>query len=110
MSRIVVGDGQLSVHGKRHTVELHPVGNLAEVRRLAVHPDRLAPRPKRPDQVVGGPETKNTLATLKAFVNSASTHSEPVCTVEHGRAAVLTCLVVRASVDAGAAVMTDQVA
>ena len=51
-----------------------------------------------------------TTAGAKAFVNSASTHSEPVCTVEHGRAAVLTCLVVRASVDAGAAVMTDQVA
>ncbi len=67
-------------------------------------------RTERPDQVVGGPETKNELAALKAFVNSASTRRDPVCTVEHSRAAVFTCLVGRASVDAGAAVMTDQVA
>jgi myo-inositol 2-dehydrogenase / D-chiro-inositol 1-dehydrogenase len=68
------------------------------------------PELKKPDQKVGGPETKNTLLALKSFVNSVHTRSEPVCTVEHGCAAVLTCLVVRASVGAWAAVMMGQVA
>jgi myo-inositol 2-dehydrogenase / D-chiro-inositol 1-dehydrogenase len=64
---------------------------------------------KKPDQKRGGPETNNTLLALQAFVNSVRTRSEPVCTVEHGRAAVLACLLVRASVDARAAVTMDQV-
>jgi myo-inositol 2-dehydrogenase/D-chiro-inositol 1-dehydrogenase len=64
---------------------------------------------KKADQVVGGPVTNNTLLALSAFVNSVRTRSEPVCTVEHGRAAVLTCLLVRSSVDAKASVMMDQV-
>jgi myo-inositol 2-dehydrogenase / D-chiro-inositol 1-dehydrogenase len=64
---------------------------------------------KKSDQKLGGPETNNTLLSLQAFVNSVRTRSEPVCTVEHGRAAVLTCLLVRASVDAKAAVTMDQV-
>jgi myo-inositol 2-dehydrogenase/D-chiro-inositol 1-dehydrogenase len=64
---------------------------------------------KKPDQKRGGPETNNTLLALEAFVNSVRTRSEPVCTVEQGRAAVLTCLLVRASVDARAAVTIDQV-
>ena len=63
----------------------------------------------KPDGKLGGPETNNTLLSLKAFVNSVRTRSEPVCTVEHGRAAVLTCLLVRASVDARAAVTMEQV-
>jgi len=67
------------------------------------------PDQKKPDQKLGGSETNNTLLALKAFVNSVHTRSEPVCTVEHGRAAVLTCLLVRASVDAKAAVTMDQV-
>ncbi len=67
------------------------------------------PDQKKPDQKLGGPETNNTLLALQAFVNSVRTRSEPVCTVEHGRAAVLTCLLVRASVDARAAVTLDQV-
>jgi predicted dehydrogenase len=67
------------------------------------------PELKKPDQKLGGPETNNTLLALKSFVNSVHTRSEPVCTVEHGRAAVLTCLLVRASVDAAAAVTMDQV-
>ena len=67
------------------------------------------PDQKKPDQQLGGPETNNTLLALQAFVNSVRTRSEPVCTVEHGRAAVLACLLVRASVDAGAAVTMDQV-
>ena len=67
------------------------------------------PDMKKPDQQLGGPETNNTLLSLKAFVNSVQTRSEPVCTVEHGRAAVLACLLVRASVDAKAAVTMDQV-
>ncbi len=53
--------------------------------------------------------TNNTLLSLKAFVNSVKTRSTPVCTVEHGRAAVLSCLLVRASVDAKAAITMDQV-
>jgi myo-inositol 2-dehydrogenase/D-chiro-inositol 1-dehydrogenase len=65
---------------------------------------------KKPDQKLGGPETNNTLLALKAFVNSVRTRSEPVCTVEHGRAAVLSCLLVRASVDSRSAVMMEQVA
>jgi len=64
---------------------------------------------KRPDQQLGGPVTNNTLLSLRAFVNSVKTRSEPVCTVEHGRAAVLACLMVRASVDSKAAVTMDQV-
>jgi len=64
---------------------------------------------KKPDQQLGGPETNNTLLSLKAFVNSVQTRSEPVCTVEQGRDAVLACLLVRASVDAGAAISIDQV-
>jgi myo-inositol 2-dehydrogenase/D-chiro-inositol 1-dehydrogenase len=64
---------------------------------------------KKSDQQLGGPETNNTLLSLKAFVNSVQTRSEPVCTVEHGRAAVLACLLVRASVDAKAAITMDQV-
>jgi myo-inositol 2-dehydrogenase/D-chiro-inositol 1-dehydrogenase len=64
---------------------------------------------KKADQKLGGPETNNTLLALSAFVNSVRTRSEPVCTVEHGRAAVLTCLLVRSSVDARAAVTMDQV-
>lgn len=67
------------------------------------------PDQKKPDQRLGGPETNNTLLSLKSFVNSVKTRSEPVCTVEHGRAAVLSCLLVRASVDAKAAVTMDQV-
>jgi myo-inositol 2-dehydrogenase / D-chiro-inositol 1-dehydrogenase len=65
---------------------------------------------KKPDQKRGGPETNHTLLALRAFVNSVRTRSEPVCTVEHGRAAVLTCFLVRASVDARSAVTMDQVA
>lgn len=57
------------------------------------------PDSKKPDQVLGGPVTNNTLLALQAFVQSVRTRSEPVCTVEHGRAAVLACLLVRASVD-----------
>ena len=64
---------------------------------------------KKADQVLGGPVTNNTLLALQSFVNSVRTRSEPVCTVEHGRAAVLTCLLVRASVDARAAATMDQV-
>jgi len=64
---------------------------------------------KKADQQLGGPVTNNTLLALKAFVNSVKTRSEPVCTVEQGRAAVLACLLVRASVDAKAAVVMDQV-
>ena len=67
------------------------------------------PDSKKPDRRLGGQETNNTLLALKAFVNSVRTRSEPVCTVEHGRAAVLTCLLVRSSVDARAAVTMDQV-
>jgi myo-inositol 2-dehydrogenase/D-chiro-inositol 1-dehydrogenase len=67
------------------------------------------PELKKPDRQLGGPETNNTLLSLKAFVNSVQNRSEPVCTVEHGRAAVLACLLVRASVDAGAAIAMDQV-
>ncbi|APW58790.1 Gfo/Idh/MocA family protein [Paludisphaera borealis] len=67
------------------------------------------PDSKKPDQKLGGPETNNTLLSLRSFVNSVRTRSEPVCTVEHGRAAVLACLLVRASVDAKAAVTMDQV-
>ncbi len=67
------------------------------------------PDQKKPDQQLGGPETNNTLLSLKAFVQSVQTRKEPVCTVEHGRAAVLSCLLVRASVDAKAAVTMDQV-
>ena len=67
------------------------------------------PESKKPDQQLGGPETNNTLLSLRAFVNSVKTRSEPVCTVEHGRAAVLACLLVRASVDAKAAITMDQV-
>ncbi len=67
------------------------------------------PDQKKADQRLGGPDTNNTLLALKAFVNSVRTRSEPVCTVEHGRAAVLTCLLVRASVDAKAAKTMDQV-
>jgi myo-inositol 2-dehydrogenase / D-chiro-inositol 1-dehydrogenase len=67
------------------------------------------PELKKPDQKLGGPETNNTLLALKSFINSVHTRSVPVCTVEHGRAAVLTCLLVRASVDAAAAVTMDQV-
>ena len=67
------------------------------------------PDQKKPDQVLGGPVTNNTLLALKAFVNSVRTRSEPVCTVEHGRAAVLACLMVRASVDSKSAVTMDQV-
>ena len=55
------------------------------------------PDPKRLDQVMGGPETKNMPLALKAFVNSARTRSEPICTVEHGCATVLRCLMIRAS-------------
>ncbi len=67
------------------------------------------PDQKKPDQRLGGPETNNTLLALKAFVNSVQTRTEPVCTVEHGRAAVLTCLLVRSSVDTKSAVTMDQV-
>lgn len=67
------------------------------------------PESKKPDQQLGGPVTNNTLLSLKSFVNSVKTRSQPVCTVEHGRAAVLACLLVRASVDAKAAVTVDQV-
>jgi len=67
------------------------------------------PDQKKPDQVLGGPVTNNTLLALRSFVESVRTRSEPVCTVEHGRAAVLACLLVRASVDAKAAVTMDQV-
>jgi hypothetical protein len=59
---------------------------------------------------LGGPVTNNTLLSLSAFINSVRTRSEPVCTVEHGRAAVLACLLVRTSVDSKAAVTMDQVA
>jgi len=68
------------------------------------------PDSKKPDQRLGGPETNNTLLSLRAFVNSVRTRSEPVCTVEHGRAAVLACLLVRTSVDSKSAVTMDQVA
>lgn len=67
------------------------------------------PDQKKADRQVGGPATDNTMLSLRAFVNSLKTRSEPVCTVEHGRAAVLSCLLVRASVDAKAAVTIDQV-
>ena len=44
-------------------------------------------------------EINNTLLALQSFVQSVRTRSEPVCTVEHGRAAVLSCLLVREAVD-----------
>jgi len=40
----------------------------------------------------------NTALALEAFINSARTRKPPVATVEHGRDAVLTCLLVRESV------------
>ncbi len=67
------------------------------------------PDQKKADRQLGGPVTDNTLLSVAAFANSVRTRSEPVCTVEHGRAAVLACLLVRASVDARAAVTMDQV-
>ena len=46
-------------------------------------------------------DVNNTLLALKAFVESVRTRKQPVCTVEHGRDAVLACLLVRESVDSG---------
>jgi myo-inositol 2-dehydrogenase / D-chiro-inositol 1-dehydrogenase len=57
------------------------------------------PDQKKNDRPFGGGELNNTLLALQAFVRSVRTRSEPVCTVEHGRDAVLTCLLVRAAVE-----------
>lgn len=56
------------------------------------------PDQKKNDRPFGGGDLNNTLLALQAFVRSVRTRSEPVCTVEHGRDAVLTCLLVRAAV------------
>ena len=67
------------------------------------------PNLNKPDHVLGGPAGNNTLLSLQAFVKSVRDRSEPVCTVEHGRAAVLTCLLVRTAVDKQTAVTMEQV-
>ena len=46
-------------------------------------------------------EINGTMVSLEAFVNSVRTRSAPVATVEHGRASVLTCLLVREAVYRG---------
>lgn len=44
-------------------------------------------------------DVNNTKLALEAFVNSVRTRAKPVCRVEHGRDAVLACLLVRESLD-----------
>jgi myo-inositol 2-dehydrogenase/D-chiro-inositol 1-dehydrogenase len=46
-------------------------------------------------------DINGSLLSLEAFVNSVRTRSAPVATVEHGRASVLTCLLVREAVYRG---------
>ena len=46
-------------------------------------------------------EVNNTLLALQAFVNSVRGRTPTVCTVEHGRDAVLACLLMRAAVETG---------
>ena len=43
-------------------------------------------------------EINNTLLALQAFIESVRTRKPPVATVEHGRNAVLACLLVREGV------------
>ncbi len=66
------------------------------------------PDQKKNDRPFGGGELNNTLLALQAFVRSVRTRSEPVCTVEHGRDAVLTCLLVRAAVDSQTVATMDR--
>jgi predicted dehydrogenase len=58
----------------------------------------------RPDQRRAdrpGPDpVDNTRLALEAFVSSVRTRKPPVCRVEHGRDAVLACLLVREALDA----------
>ena len=56
-------------------------------------PDRIGHN--HPGDITG------SLLSLEAFVNSVRTRSAPVGNVEHGRAAVLTCLLVREAVYRG---------
>jgi myo-inositol 2-dehydrogenase/D-chiro-inositol 1-dehydrogenase len=57
------------------------------------------PDQKKADRPGPSGDINNTLLALQAFMRSVRTRTEPVCTVENGRDAVLTCLLVRAAVD-----------
>lgn len=50
----------------------------------------------------------NTLLCLEAFVNSVRTRTQPVATVEHGRDAVLACVLVREAVYKQGVVTMDE--
>ncbi len=58
---------------------------------------------KKPDRVGHSEkgEVNNTLLALKAFVETVRKRTTPVCTVEHGRDAVLACLLMRTAVETG---------
>jgi hypothetical protein len=49
-----------------------------------------------------------SLLALQAFIRTVRARSEPVCTVEHGHDAVLTCLLVRAAVDSQTVAMMER--
>lgn len=57
---------------------------------------------KRPDRVGHGHPgaLDNTRLALESFLHSVRTRKPPVCRVEHGRDAVLACLLVREALDA----------
>jgi predicted dehydrogenase len=65
----------------------------------------------KPDQKVAGKfdSTEATKQALAAFLDSVRTRKPPVASVEHGRDAVLACLLVRKAVDERRVVTLDEV-